>query len=60
MKGSLKELWEDAKTPLDYVIALWIYALVGLAAIGMLKMLFEIVTNPYQFNGLKFGIFDYV
>jgi hypothetical protein len=60
MKGALKEIWDDAKTPMDYVIALWIYGLVGLAAIGMLKMLFEIVTNPYQFNGLKFGIFDYV
>jgi hypothetical protein len=60
MKGQLIELWEEAKTPLDYVIAIWIYGLVGLSAIGILKVLFEIVTNPSQFNNITFGIFDYV
>ena len=60
MNGALKELWKDANTPLDYVIALWIYGLVGLSAIGILKVLFEIVTNPGQFNNITFGIFDYV
>ena len=60
MKGQLIELWEEAKTPMDYVIALWIYGLVGLSAIGILKVLFEIVTNPGQFNNITFGIFDYV
>jgi len=60
MKGQLRELWDDAKTPMDYVIALWIYGLVGLSAIGIAKVLFEIVTNPHQFRGLQFGIFDYV
>ena len=60
MKGQLIELWEEAKTPMDYVIAIWIYGLVGLSAIGILKVLFEIVTNPGQFNNITFGIFDYV
>ena len=60
MKGQLIELWEEAKTPMDYVIALWIYGLVGISAIGILKVLFEIVTNPGQFNNITFGIFDYV
>ena len=60
MKGQLKELWEEANTPLDYVIALWIYGLVGLSAIGIAKVLFEIVANPSQFNNITFGIFDYV
>mgnify|MGYP000864755005 CR=1 FL=1 len=60
MKGQLIELWEEAKTPMDYVIAIWVYGLVGISAIGILKMLFEIVTNPGQFNNITFGIFDYV
>jgi len=60
MKGQLIELWEEAKTPMDYVIAIWVYGLVGLSAIGILKVLFEIVTNPGQFNNITFGIFDYV
>ena len=60
MKGQLIELWEEAKTPMDYVITIWIYGLIGLSAIGILKVLFEIVTNPVQFNNITFGIFDYV
>jgi hypothetical protein len=60
MKNKLFNIWKEAKSPMDYLVVVWIYALIGLIGLGLGKIIFEIVTNPYQFNGLKFGIFDYV
>lgn len=53
-------IWKEANTLLDYVVALWVSALTALALTGIGKMLFELITNPSQFNNTSYGIFDYI
>ena len=52
------EFWKEAETPLDYVINVWVTGLGLIAATGLGKALFELITNPSQFSNATFGIFD--
>ena len=58
MLQSYIKFWNEAKTPLDYVINVWVTALGALAITGLGKAIFELVTNPSQFSNATFGIFD--
>lgn len=58
--NTLIQLWEESKTPLDYVLTVSAYSLTALAATGIGVILFELITNPSQFNNTSFGIFDYI
>jgi len=54
----IAQIWKEADTLLDYTLALWVTALSMMAFSGILVMIFELVTNPSQFNNATFGIFD--
>ena len=56
--NTLVDLWKEAKTPLDYTLTTWITGLAVLAFTGIGVMVFEMITNPSQFNNATFGIFD--
>ena len=58
MLHSYIEFWNEAETPLDYVINVWVTGLGLLALTGFGKVLFEFITNPSQFSNATFGIFD--
>ena len=63
MKNVLKntqlvQLWKYAETPFDYIMALFISGLAALAFSGIGIVLFQLITNPSQFNNATFGIFD--
>ena len=58
MLQSYINFWKEAESPLDYVINIWVTALGLLAITGFGKVLFELITNPTQFNNATFGIFD--
>ena len=60
MNGVLKEMWKDANTPLDYIIVFWIYGLLGLFGIGMIGLLYGMITGQADVSNATFGIFDYV
>jgi len=55
----VKQLWMDCTEWYDYIIAIIIYCLMVMAFSGIGKMIFELVTNPSQFDNVQFGIFDY-
>lgn len=55
----LKQIWTDCTFWYDYIIAVIIYCLMIMAFSGIGKMIFELVTNPSQFDNVQFGIFDY-
>jgi len=44
---------------LDYILKIVAYGLLVIAFSGISKMIFEIITNPSQFDNVQFGIFDY-
>ena len=61
MKTLLKsyiDFWNEAESPLDYVLNIWVTVLGALAATGIVKVLFELITNPSQFSNATYGIFD--
>lgn len=55
----LRQIWTDCTFWYDYIIAVIIYCLMIMAFSGIGKMIFELVTNPSQFDNVQFGIFDY-
>ena len=58
----IKELYSDATTfsekSLAVLFGLWVAALASLTVIGLGKVIFELITNPSQFNNVTWGIFD--
>jgi len=58
----IKELYFDATTflqkSLAIMIGLWITLLGSLAITGIGVVLYELITNPSQFNNVTWGIFD--
>tara|TARA_B110000503_G_C7078803_1_gene384178 strand:- start:692 stop:877 length:186 start_codon:yes stop_codon:yes gene_type:complete len=58
MLQSYIKFWNEAESPLDYVINIWVTALGLIALTGFGKVLFELITNPSQFSNITFGIFD--
>ena len=61
MKNLLLEIWTDKLSDyiiLDYIFKIWVTVLMSLAVIGISFMLFQIITNPSQFDNATFGIFD--
>ena len=58
MLKSLQELWDNAKTPTEYIIVMWIYLLFGLFAISWTSLVFAMVTGQVDLSNATFGIFD--
>ena len=56
MKNLLLSIWNETHP----IVALWIYGLLTLVVTGITFMLYQIITNPSQFNNVSFGIFDYI
>lgn len=48
----------ESQTILEYLIIAWAHFLGALAITGIGKVVFELVTNPSQFNNVTWGIFD--
>jgi len=45
---------------IEVIFKAWITFLFVLATLGIVKLAFELLTNPTQFNNLTFGVFDYI
>jgi hypothetical protein len=50
MKNELFNIWKEAKTPTDYIIALWITTLALGVAVGSIAILFRLITDPSTFK----------
>lgn len=60
MNNELLKLWKEAESPVEYMIAAYIWFLFGLATTGWLSLVYLLLTEPSRFNNITFGIFDYV
>lgn len=58
MKNTLLQIWKDANSPLEYLIALWITSLACLTLIGFMGLFYAIITGQTDFSNATFGIFD--
>ena len=60
MNNELFKLWKEAESPVEYMIAAYIWFLFGLATTGWLSIVYLLLTEPNRFNNITFGIFDYI
>lgn len=44
----------------EIIAKIWITFLTILSISGILKICYELIINPTQFNNTSFGIFDYI
>jgi len=58
MKNIFIEMWQDAETPLDYVILFWAAGLTGLAVVGVLGLFYGILSGQAHMDNATFGVFD--
>lgn len=54
----LLEIWKQANTPLDYIVAVWVTGLVSLSVLGVIGFIHNWILNPDIVNTATFGIFD--
>lgn len=60
MIQTLSNLWKEAETPVDYIVAMWVYLLLGLASVSWISIVFKLIMNPSDFNNITFGLIDYI
>ena len=53
-------IWREANSPLEYLIAFWISGLAVLAIGGWFALVVNWIMNPSMFDGVKFGLIDYI
>jgi hypothetical protein len=58
MENSLLQLWKDANSPLEYLIALWISSLATLTLVGFVGLFYGIFTGQVDLSSTTWGIFD--
>ena len=60
LNNDIVDLWKEASSPLDYLIALWISGLVVLAVGGWITIVVKTIMNPTIWDGVQFGLIDYI
>ena len=60
MNNVFVQIWKDASTPLEYLIALWVTGLAVLAVGGWFGLMIKWILNPNMFDGVQFGLIDYI
>ena len=58
MLNSLREMWVESNTPIDYVVSLWISSLFVTTLVGFIGLFYRIFTGQVDLNNATFGIFD--
>ena len=63
MKTVLLHMWKEPMSDylvLNYILKFVAFGLLVMSFSGIGKMIFEIITNPSQFNNVTFGLIDYI
>lgn len=60
LNNSFAEMWKEASSPLEYLVAFWISGLAALAVGGWITLVAHWVMNPNMWDGVQFGIYDYL
>lgn len=60
MNNELLNIWKEAQTVEEYMIAAYISILFVLATTGWFSLVFLLLSEPERFQNITFGIFDYI
>ena len=58
MKNVFIEMWQEAETPLDYVVLFWVAGLAATAIVGVVGLFYGILSGQADVNNATFGVFD--
>lgn len=58
MFGMLFDLFKQAKTPVEYIMAFYIWLLFAVASVGFISLIYLMITEPKVFFGINFGLID--
>lgn len=50
MNNELFKIWKEAKSPTDYIVALWITVLALTAGVGTVAILYKLISDPLAFK----------
>jgi hypothetical protein len=60
LNNSIVNLWKEAGSPLEYLVALWVTGLAVLAFGGLSVIIVKTIMNPTMWDGVQFGLIDYI
>jgi len=60
LNNPITELWKDANSPIEYIVAIWVTGLATLAVTGWIYLVSNFMLNPSIFDNVSFGVFDYI
>jgi hypothetical protein len=58
--GDILEIWEEANSFLEYLVAFWITGLAALAITGWTYLMVRFILNPRIFDNITWGLIDYI
>ena len=58
LNNSIVNIWKEANSPLEYLVALWITGLFLLAIGGLSTILVATILNQHMWDNVQFGIYD--
>ena len=58
MFGMLLDLFKQAKSPVEYIMAFYIWLLFAVALVGFISLFYLMITEPQVFFDINFGIID--
>lgn len=50
MINELLKIWKEAKSSTDYIVALWITVLAVTFGVGMIAILYRLISDPATFR----------
>ena len=60
LNNEFVNLWKDANSPLEYLMAFWISGLALLAVGGWFTLVVNFILNPGMFDNVTWGLIDYI
>lgn len=60
LNNDIVNLWKEASSPLEYLFALWVSGLAVLTLGGLSVIIVKFIMNPHMFDGVQFGLIDYI
>ena len=58
LNNSIVQIWKEANSFLEYLVAFWITGLALLAIGGWIALVAHWIMNPNMWDGVQFGIYD--
>ena len=60
LNNSFTQVWREANSFPEYLVAFWITGLAALAVGGWFTLVINFILDPSMFNNVTWGLIDYI